>query len=367
MSDWFDKALKLYIPNEFGYKKIAKKLNIPLSTVKTRFHRYFKKNKEQETTIDRDLLLQFINKERTIKELTEKFKCNSEKVIGALKELKEEHHFNIIEFNNKFKLEKVVVDLSKNRFNFPWDGRTKNFIFGLCGDNQDNSRYTQITHLHTFYDICKYEGVPFVYHTGDIDEGEKMRPGHQYECYAQGADAHTDNIVKNYPKRDGIETLFITGNHDHSMIKHCGFDIGNAIQEKRPDMKYLGKSFARVNITPNCILELRHPIDQTAYAISYKTQKMIEAYFGGEKPNILAVGHYHKAEYIFYRNVHCIQTGCFQAQTPWMAGKGISAMVGGWIVEITVDDDGNIKKFTSTFFPFYKTIDDDWKNWYKIL
>jgi hypothetical protein len=93
---------------------------------------------------------------------------------------------------------------------------------------------------------------------------------------------------------------------------------------------------------------------------------MIEAYFGGEKPNMLAVGHYHKAEYIFYRNVHCIQTGCFQAQTPWMAGKGIAAMVGGWIIEITVDDGGNIKRFTPTFFPFYKTVDDDWKNWYKI-
>ena len=32
--------------------------------------------------------------------------------------------------------------------------------------------------------------------------------------------------------------------------------------------------------------------------------KMIEAMESDSKPNILAVGHYHKAEYLFYRNVH---------------------------------------------------------------
>ena len=80
-------------------------------------------------------------------------------------------------------------------------------------------------------------------------------------------------------------------------------------------MKYLGMSVATINLTPNCILELRHPIDGTAYANSYKPQKMIDAMQGGEKPNILAIGHYHKMEYMLYRNIHAFQTGCFQAQS----------------------------------------------------
>ena len=80
------------------------------------------------------------------------------------------------------------------------------------------------------------------------------------------------------------------------------------------------------------------------------------------KPNILAVGHYHKAEYLFYRNVHALQTGCFQAQTPYTRGKGISVHIGGWIVTINVDIDGSIRMITPSFLPYYTSIKDDYKN-----
>lgn len=368
MKDWFEKALELYKPNEFGYSKIAKELNIPLGTVSSRFCRYFKKQSE-ENAIDQEQLLKFIRKHRSIDEIASKFKCRPVDVELILKKLKDESHYNILRFGDNFKLETVVIDPIGEKCSFKnhWDGNNKNFIFGICGDVHENSKYVQLTYLHEFYDICYKEGVRNVYNAGDIDEGEQMRPGHQYECYSQGADEHCANIVRNYPKKDGLKTWFITGNHDHSMIKHCGFNIGKSIAEKRPDMNYLGSDVATIEITPNCKLELRHPSNGTAYAISYHTQKMIESFYGGEKPNILAVGHYHKAEYLVYRNVHALQTGTFQGQTPWMKNKGIAAMVGGWIIEMTVNDDGQIQRFTPTFFPFYKTIEDDWKNWYKII
>ena len=128
-------------------------------------------------------------------------------------------------------------------------------------------------------------------------------------------------------------------------------------------MKYLGQLSAVIDLTPNCTLELRHPIDGTAYALSYKLQKMVEAMSGGEKPNILACGHYHKSEYFFYRNVHIFQTSSFQAQTPWMKGKGIATSIGGWIVEINVDNEGTITRIKQEYIPFYKAIKDDYKNW----
>jgi hypothetical protein len=90
---------------------------------------------------------------------------------------------------------------------------------------------------------------------------------------------------------------------------------------------------------------------------------MIDAMQGGDKPNILAIGHYHKAEYLFYRNIHAFQTGTFQAQTAWMIGKQIAAMVGGWIVEVHVDDDGTITRCKGEFIPYYKMLKDDWKDW----
>jgi hypothetical protein len=118
-----------------------------------------------------------------------------------------------------------------------------------------------------------------------------------------------------------------------------------------------------INLTENCVLELHHPGVGTAYALSYKVQKMIEAMSGGEKPNLLAVGHYHKQEYLFYRNVHAIQTGCLQAQTPFLRGKGISVAVGGWIVELRLNCDGGIERIIPEFFPFYTSIKDDYLSW----
>lgn len=246
-------------------------------------------------------------------------------------------------------------------FKAKWDGTTT-LRFAIIGDTQLGSKYTQLTHLHNFYDLLAKEGITTVYHTGDMVEGLKMRVGHEYELYEVSADEMRDDVVKNYPKRDGITTYFITGNHDASIYKQVGFDIGQAISMLRPDMKYLGRDCAVVKLTPNCTLELRHPWDGTAYALSYKLQKMIEAMESDSKPNILAVGHYHKVEYLFYRNVHALQTGCFQSQTPFTRGKGISTHMGGWIVTVRVDKEGTIQGFGVELVPYYSSIKEDYKN-----
>ena len=243
-----------------------------------------------------------------------------------------------------------------------WSGNQL-LSFGLISDTHINSKYTQLTYLQKFYEICAQRGIRDVYHAGDIDEGEQMRTGHQYECYTQGADDHINEIVANYPRIDDITTHFITGNHDSSIYKRCGVDIGKIISMKRKDMKYLGRDCARIEITPNCILELRHPWDGTAYALSYKPQKMIDGMEADSKPNILAIGHYHKLEYLFYRNVHCFQAGCFQTQTPFTRGKGISVHLGGWIITVEVDSKGHIQRIVPEMIPFYKGINSDYENW----
>lgn len=260
---------------------------------------------------------------------------------------------------NKFK---VFENLDPTTYAQEWSGN-RVLSFGLISDTHINSKYTQLTYLQKFYEICSRRGIEDVYNAGDIDEGEQMRTGHQYECYTQGADDHINEIVTNYPRIDGIMTHFITGNHDSSIYKRCGVDIGEIISMKRKDMNYLGRDCARIEITPNCILELRHPWDGTAYALSYKPQKMIDAMEADSKPNILAIGHYHKLEYLFYRNVHCFQAGCFQTQTPFTRGKGISVHLGGWIITIEVDKRGYIQRIVPEMIPFYKGINSDYKNW----
>lgn len=255
----------------------------------------------------------------------------------------------------------IVQNQEPEHRSMKWDG-TDIVRFALIGDTQFGSKYAQLTYLHNFYDLCEREEIENVYHTGDLTDGLKMRTGHEYELYTVSADDMRDDVIKNYPKRTGITTHFISGNHDASIYKHVGYDICAAIASKRPDMEYLGRDCAVVNLTPNCTLELRHPWDGTAYALSYKIQKMIEGMESDSKPNILAVGHYHKAEYLFYRNVHALQTGCFQGQTPFTRGKGISVYLGGYIVTARVDANGYIQGFAPEFIPYYVSIKDDYKN-----
>jgi hypothetical protein len=163
-----------------------------------------------------------------------------------------------------------------------------------------------------------------------------------------------------YPRQKGITTKFITGNHDHSHIKSGGHDVGKPISKSRPDMIYLGLANAKVNITPNCTVELNHPLDGAAYALSYAPQKTIDAMMGGEKPNILLNGHHHKAFYMPYRNIHTYEAGTTCAQTPWMRGKRIAANMGGWIIEVNVADDGSITRCKGELIPLYKPMEHDY-------
>jgi hypothetical protein len=55
LGDWFEKAKKDYIPGKFGYKQIAKKYGIPLSTVKSRFQ----KQKHQPSISDKQQVKSF--------------------------------------------------------------------------------------------------------------------------------------------------------------------------------------------------------------------------------------------------------------------------------------------------------------------
>jgi predicted phosphodiesterase/biotin operon repressor len=289
--------------------------------------------------------------------IIDKYKI-SERILNAtIEDLKDRGY--IIENDNDFIYVCKDIVPKDNIHEIDWNG-DKIIRFGVVSDTHMNSKDQQITHLNKMYDIFKKEGINIVYHCGDVDEGENMRQGHKYELFNQGADEHEKYIIEKYPYREGIKTYFITGNHDHSMIKACGHDIGLYIAKERKDMIYLGTSNAKINLTPNCVLEINHPIDGASYALSYTLQKTIDAMSGGEKPNIFINGHHHKAMYIFYRNIHAFEAGTFQGQTAWMRGKRLSAHVGGWIIEVHVDDEGTVTRCKGEFIPFYKMIKEDY-------
>jgi DNA polymerase II small subunit/DNA polymerase delta subunit B len=228
------------------------------------------------------------------------------------------------------------------------------FKFGLVGDKHFGSLYHDTKSLHGFYDYAKAQGVGVVYDVGDLMDGHKIYRGQEFELRDIGLDAQVNRIVADHP-RNGIITRFITGNHDASFKHEAGVVAGKLVQSARPDMEFLGEEQARVEYnTPNgkFTIMLLHPGGGSSYALSYRPQKIVESLEGGTKPDLLAIGHYHKADMIpSYRNVCAIQTGTFQRQTPFMARGGLSAHVGGWIVEVVKGKGHNIIK--AEFVAFY--------------
>jgi len=231
--------------------------------------------------------------------------------------------------------------------------------FGVVSDTHFGSLYEHEDVLHLAYKIFKEEGIDNVYHPGDMCDGEKMYRGQEYEIYAHGADNQVGACCDRYPKFKGIQTYFILGSHDLSFYKQSGVNIGPKITEKRPDLIYIGQEEADVVIRTKrgeIVLRMVHPGSGTAYALSYAPQKYIESLAGGQKPNVLLIGHYHNAEYLpCYRNIFACQVGSIQGQTPYMKRMKLAAHVGFWIFELRVGQDNSVMRFKAEFFAHYES------------
>jgi len=233
---------------------------------------------------------------------------------------------------------------------------------GIVSDTHLCSRYQQLTHLHSFYELCKKRGIEQIFHAGDITDGQSVYKGHEFELFLHGADAQVDYCVKNYPKVDGIKTIFVCGNHDESHWNKAGVDVGKAIAKRRKDMKYLGFHGAYIALNGNKkAIYLHHGAGGCAYARSYKIQKLIEQFSPDQKPYMLFVGHYHVSNWLpMYRNVSAWTLPCFQGQTSYLKRRGLYPELGGLIMEFVVGKNNKpiLPKFE--FVPFYVPKNDDY-------
>lgn len=228
--------------------------------------------------------------------------------------------------------------------------------FGVVSDTHLGSLWERVDLLEAAYTIMRKEGIKLVYHCGDVCEGSGMRKGQEYEITHHGADAQVEHMHDVYPYYKGMTTKFIIGSHDLSFKKNAGANIGPRMADDRDDMEFLGGESALVPIkigSTDLRIALEHPGGGTAYAISWKPQKHIEALSGGRKPEMVFIGHYHKAEFLVYRNVMAYQAGCLQSQTDYMRRKNLAAMMGFWMVEIRSTKMG-IGRVSMEWTPFFE-------------
>lgn len=235
-------------------------------------------------------------------------------------------------------------------------------VLGFTTDNHLCNRHSRLDVLNVAYDVFKEEGVTDVLNAGNWVEGE-ARFNRQELIVAPGMDPQLDYWVAEYPQRKGITTHFVSGDdHEGWWIQRECINVGDYAQMKaqkagRSDLHYLGHVEADIELKcgkGSAVGRLMHPGGGSAYALSYAPQKLVESFQGGEKPAILFIGHYHKWDYCFPREVHCISGGCTVDQTAFLRKNKIAAHVGFSIIKFKQDPaDGHITRLGVEWNPFY--------------
>lgn len=222
-------------------------------------------------------------------------------------------------------------------------------------------RIGAISDLHIGSKAC-YEGMieeylrlandstDVLFIAGDIIDGFGVYRGQQFELKypsVQDQISRTKEILSIYKK----PIYFITGNHEESVYKATGIDVGNMLHGD--NLTYLGWHLANTKIG-ELKVDLWHGRGAGAYALSYKLQKLVEQYLSGKKPHMVFSGHWHRAFHMpVYRNIDGFECGTFQGETRLTKQMGVFPQTGGWLITVDYADDGSPIKIGGGFWRFY--------------
>jgi biotin operon repressor len=301
----------------------------------------------------------------TVADLVDKLQLSRGTIIDAIDALKAQG-INVQEHGDRYSIQHAPAprhqpgDQSLPEYKSRPDGT---YLFGFTSDNHLCSKYSREDALDNLYDRFAEQGVDRVFNAGNWIDGEARFNVH--DLLVHGMDAQVRYLAEHYPQRPGIVTHAIAGDdHEGWYCQREGVDIGRYAERAmrdagRTDWVDLGYMEAFIRLVhaktgASTMLHNMHPGGGSAYAESYTVQKIVEAYAGGEKPAVLLAGHYHKLGYNLIRNVHCIQTGCTQDQTPFARKKKLNFAVGGGICKLTQDaETGAIVGCRVELFPYF--------------
>jgi len=236
------------------------------------------------------------------------------------------------------------------------------YRFGAVSDTHLGSKHYREDVLGDLYDFFEKGGIEHVFHGGNWIEG--VAPFNRYDLAIHTWTDQIQFFIAKYPQRKGITTFYVTGDdHEGWIARREQFNIGNHLQSEamangRDDLVHLGYIEADVEVSrtggrKGTVIRVQHGGGGSSYAISYRPQKIAESWQGGEKPDILILGHYHKLGYFNVRNVHIVMPGCTEDQSTFMRKQSIEAHVGGVMVEVRLDSRNTITDFRTHFKTYY--------------
>jgi hypothetical protein len=307
-----------------------------------------------------DRVRQLLKKGRktwTREELSDQFDVGIGKIDAALAELRSagvsvEIHEDQIGLSREIaRSSPSIIDVTKFR------GRM--IRFGLTSDNHLGSKYERNDALDALFDIWHADGIETVYQLGNMIEGERHS---KFDIHKHGLQDQVDYFIERWPRRPGIVTKFITGDdHEGWYVQDDGVNIGKFIEiaareAGRDDLIFLGHMEHDIHLRAEhgqAVMRLMHGGGGGSYAMSYEAQKVVESFQGGEKPQVLLMGHNHKLGFFYPREVLTVMAGSTKDQDSFLRKKRIQSHIGGWTISFEQDTEGVIHRFTPTMHAFF--------------
>ena len=224
-------------------------------------------------------------------------------------------------------------------------------------DLHRGSKYAMRDQLTDFCHRAYERGIRTITCGGDNLDGQ-YRHG-TFEVTHVGIEAQTRELHETLPALPGLKYHMITGNHDWTFTEASGVDTGHYVKSYfrdrgRSDIEFYGDRGAYIKLH-GIVLHLWHPGGGTAYAISYKLQKKVEAYTS-IKPQVLIAGHWHRFCYVYERGIHAIAAPCFQGGGSAF-GKSLPSAapaIGGLFLSWDLTKDGTIREFSLEKRSYYE-------------
>ena len=213
------------------------------------------------------------------------------------------------------------------------EGDEVNFTF--FSDPHAGSKFQQLTMWNAMAEISERRGARFLCCAGDVFDGRSMYRGHEQEIFLHGADDQRDYVVEKFPRYEQIYT--IPGNHDMKSYKGTvGYNIVRHLCMLREDWHYCGDTVGEFLLPEGLRVQMRHPSGGTSYARSYRLQKINEGLGRKEDlPDLILIGHYHISLYMHYLGIPMLGGGTLQAQTSYLADKGMDVDLGFWNISLS--------------------------------
>lgn len=317
------------------------------------------------------LAMDILNTEKSVASLALTYETDEMVILGMIGLLKQKG-MNI--YKEKVRDDIVVTSFGDGKLGseLPYiinndDKETKILVIS---DTWYGSKYSQPSIVNEVYRFAVERGCDFAFHLGDMVVGRYPKDDEEGRAsiFAHGFSSQLEELVNRYPVVEGMPTYFITGEHDHKLLKESGVDIGNAINNKRDDLIYLGPNRRDIILKPmkskkGIKIRLYHQEGTGTYQISYKSDQYVRALRSEDKANIIFQGHSLVQDEFVRRNMNVFQVPGLMGTAPEISKnkKYKHNTVGAWIITIKKDKSYQVEKIIRGKLPFYETYDEDYK------